>query len=99
MVSLSALMCCNQTKTVPLNYILLFLFTLGESITVAGVTSYYEPASVLFCMALLCVTTFCLWGVSMVIKTMSSYWPGMLISMVIALVLQMVALLYYMSGA
>ena len=39
--------CCNLAKTVPTNYILCTLFTLGESYSVSITTSYYEPSVVL----------------------------------------------------
>ena len=38
-VAFLALLCGNLTKKVPINYILLFVFTLGESIVVAAMTA------------------------------------------------------------
>ena len=47
------ILCCQSVaQKVPLNYILLLIFTLCESYIMAYTTSYYEPLSVLICAAL-----------------------------------------------
>ena len=46
------LVCGKLTNVVPINYILLLIFTLFESISIAFVTVYYDPISVLSCAGL-----------------------------------------------
>ncbi|TNV76625.1 hypothetical protein FGO68_gene17586 [Halteria grandinella] len=97
--SLSALMCCGLTKQVPVNYLLLGLFTLGESLLLSLTTSYYEPQSVLLSMAVLVVTTLCLWVASLTIRSMKFYWYGMLVSLLIAVTLNLLAITLFFAGA
>jgi len=47
------ILCCQSVaQKVPLNYILLLIFTLCESYLVASITIYYEPLSVFICAVL-----------------------------------------------
>ena len=53
-----SLMCCSHlARTVPVNYILLLIFTLAESYVVASITQFYEPTDVLI-SAILASTLF-----------------------------------------
>jgi len=51
-IVLLILVCGKLTNVVPINYVLLLIFTIFESITVAFVTVFYEPISVLSCAGL-----------------------------------------------
>lgn len=63
--SLTSILCLNLTKVVPVNYFLLGLFTLSESIIVSHTTSYYETESVILAIVVLVIVTVCLWFSSM----------------------------------
>ncbi len=52
------LVCGKLTNVVPINYILLLIFTLFESISIAFVTVYYDPISVLSCAGLSMLVVF-----------------------------------------
>ena len=51
-IVLLILVCGKLTNVVPINYVLLLIFTIFESITIAFVTVFYEPISVLSCAGL-----------------------------------------------
>ena len=52
------LVCGKLTNVVPINYILLLIFTLFESISIAFITVYYDPISVLSCAGLSMLVVF-----------------------------------------
>jgi len=67
--SLMIMLCFNLTREVPANYLFLALFTLGESLIVAYATSYYTPETVIVAIILFAITTFCLWGASLCMRS------------------------------
>lgn len=87
LTTMTVLLCCDLTRVVPINYFFLLFFTLSESLIVANMTSYYEPESVIAAIIVFAVTTLCLWVISLCIKTMSQFWPAMLCSIFISLIL------------
>merc|ERR1712083_993626 len=59
MISLYAIACYKDlARRVPINYVLLLLFTLGESYTVSCVTNYYNPETVAIAAVLTASMTF-----------------------------------------
>ena len=59
-VTMISLVCCGLTKRVPINYILLFFFTLCESWMIAGLTASYDPKTVMMAGATTALTTIAL---------------------------------------
>ena len=98
-VPLMSLLCCNLTRIVPINYMLLFLFTLGESILVSYVSSLYTLESVLLAIVLFALTTVCLWTASLCMTSIDQYVPTMIGSLCFALLLQLVAVPIYLMSA
>lgn len=97
--TLCPLYCSKDIRmSVPANYILLLMFTLGESLLVANLTSYFEPESVIAAIIVFSVATFSLWSISLCIKSMDHFWPGMIISILIAMILQTLTLSFYLTS-
>ena len=97
-VSLTGLMCMNMTKQVPVNYILLGIFTLAESISVGNIASYYETESVIQAIVVFTITTVCLLIGSLCIRSMKFYGYSMLFSVFLSITLQTIALVVLASG-
>ena len=94
-----SLLCCNLTRIVPINYIMLFLFTLGESIIVTYVSSMYTLESVIFAVILFCITTVCLWFASLCMNDIRQYVPIMIGSLCFALFFQLAAIPVCLMGS
>lgn len=94
-----SLLCCNLTRIVPINYIMLFLFTLGESIMVTYITSMYTFESVIFAVILFCITTVCLWFASLCMNDINQYAPIMIGSLCFALFFQLAAIPICLMGS
>ena len=94
-----SLLCCNLTRIVPINYFMLFLFTLGESILVSYVSSLYTAESVIFAIVLFSITTVCLWFASLCMNSIDQYAPAMMGSLCFALMFQLVAIPICMMGS
>jgi FtsH-binding integral membrane protein len=62
-------------------------------------TSYYTPESVLLSIAVMVVTTVCLWAASLFITSMRFYWQGLLLSLVVACLMNVVGLTLLLAGA
>lgn len=58
-VTCCAIICCFG-RTVPINYILLLVFTIAESYGVAGITAGYDPKTVMLAGAATALTTIAL---------------------------------------
>ena len=71
--SLIGLLLCNISRQVPLNYLMLGIFTLGESLAVASLPAKLDPMSVNLAIALLLMLTVCLFLASMLMKDSSNY--------------------------
>ncbi len=93
------LLCCNLTRIVPINYILLFLFTLGESICVTYISSQYTFESVIFAIILFTITTVCLWLASLCMNDIGQYAPVMIGSLCFALFFQLAAIPISLMGS
>lgn len=89
-------LCCKSiAQTVPLNYILLFIFTLCESYILASTTISFEPLSVLFCAGITLAIIFGLTIYACFTKTDLTMCGGALVSFsVIFLVLSIIGIFY-----
>jgi FtsH-binding integral membrane protein len=76
MILCCMIICCFG-RSVPMNYILLFLFTLCESYAVAGITSYYETKVVCMAGAATALTTIALTIYAMKTTTKIEVFAGM----------------------
>jgi len=66
--TLIALLCSpNLRKSVPMNYIVLGLFTLSMAFMFAGITAWLTVKSVLISIGTLAITLICLFGAALII--------------------------------
>jgi FtsH-binding integral membrane protein len=72
-----AIICCYG-RTVPANYILLFVFTAAESYCVAGLTSFYDPNTVFMAGLTTALVTIALTIYAMFTKTDISVFYGLI---------------------
>ena len=96
-IVLLILVCGKLTNVVPINYILLLIFTIFESITVAFVTVYYEPISVLSCAGLSMLIVFGLTMYACFTKTDFTMMGGFLFSCSIVLIFLGIIGLFFRS--
>ena len=96
-IVLLILVCGKLTNVVPINYILLLIFTLFESITVAFITVYYEPISVLSCAGLSMLIVFGLTMYACFTKTDFTMMGGFLFSCSIVLIFLGIIGLFFRS--
>ena len=88
--SIIALLCSkNLRHSVPINYILLFIFTVSMGFIWAGLTAWLTASSVLLSVGVLVVTLMCLFGAALLIPAKPQVIKGILIGMVAALFLQL----------
>jgi FtsH-binding integral membrane protein len=67
-MTICALLCSrNLRHSVPINYILLFMFTLSMGFIFGGLTAYLTPGSVLLSIGVLVVTLLCIFGTALCI--------------------------------
>ena len=96
-IVLLIMVCGKLTNVVPINYILLLIFTLFESITVAFITVYYEPISVLSCAGLTMLIVFGLTMYACFTKTDFTMMGGFLFSCSIVLIFLGIIGLFFRS--
>ena len=96
-IVLLIMVCGKLTNVVPINYILLLIFTLFESITVAFITVYYEPISVLSCAGLSMLIVFGLTMYACFTKTDFTMMGGFLFSCSIVLIFLGIIGLFFRS--
>ena len=90
------IICCQSVaQKVPLNYILLLIFTISESFLVAHTTLYYEPLSVLICAGLTLAVVIALTLYAIFTKTDLTVCGGALASLsIISLILTIIGIFY-----
>ena len=83
--TLIALICSKQARfTVPINYILLFLFTFGETAVIAEVTSKMEVFSVILSIAALVLVVGVLFVSALFTKISANLFRNLTIGILIA---------------
>jgi FtsH-binding integral membrane protein len=90
------IICCRSAaQKVPLNYILLLIFTICESFLVAHTTLYYEPISVLICAGLALAVVIALTLYAIFTKTDLTVCGGALAALsIISLILTIIGIFY-----
>ena len=90
------ILCCQSAAhKVPLNYILLLIFTLSESYIIACTTIYYEPSSVFICAGITLGIVIGLTLYAIFSKTDLTVCGGALVSLsVILLILSIIGIFY-----
>ena len=88
--------CCPSVASkVPLNYVLLLIFTLCESYIVAYTTLFYEPLSVLMCAGITLALVLGLTLYAIFTKTDMTLWGGGLVCLsVIFFILSIIGIFY-----
>jgi len=88
--SMIALLCSkNLRHSVPLNYIMLFIFTVSMGFIFSGLTAWLTAQSVLISIGVLVVVLLCLFAAALLIKAKAAVLKGILIGVVAALFLQL----------
>lgn len=88
--SIIALLCSkNLRHSVPLNYIMLFVFTVSMGFIFAGLTAWLTAASVLLSIGVLVVTLLCLFGAALLIPAKPQVLKGIMIGVLAAVFLQL----------
>ena len=90
------ILCCPSVASkVPLNYVLLLIFTLCESYLVAYTTLFYEPLSVLLCAGITLALVLGLTLYAIFTKTDMTLWGGGLVCLsVIFFILSIIGIFY-----
>ena len=90
-VTIIALLCSrNLRHSVPINYILLFTFTVAMGFIFGGLTAWLTAASVIISIGVLVVTLMCLFGAALLIKDKVAALKGIIIGVVAAVFLQLI---------
>ena len=98
LTSMIALLLCNNSMKVPLNYLLLGIFTLGEALAVASLTANVDPMSVNLAITLFLMLTVCLFLASMFMKNSSNYVLTMGSAMIVGCVAQLILVPLMFTG-
>ena len=80
------------SRTVPINYLGLLLFTVCEAVVVSAISSIYTPESVILAIVLFTFSTMTLWFASLCMPDINSYVPVMFCSIITGLILQIIAI-------
>jgi FtsH-binding integral membrane protein len=89
--SMIVLICSkNARESVPLNYILLFIFTLGETVVVAQLTALLEVTSVLLSILALVLICGTLFVSALFTKISATLFRNLIIAVVVAATMQLV---------
>ncbi len=96
--SLIGLIFFNLSKQVPLNYLLLGIFTLGESLAVASLTAQLDPTSVTLAISLFLMLTVFLFLASMLMKDSSKYASTMCAAIIVGCVAQVILIPLMFTG-
>lgn len=92
------IICCpSVARKVPLNYILLLIFTMCESYLVASTTIYYEPVSVLICAGLTLCIVLALTFYAITTKTDVTMCGGALVSLSVIMIILGIIGIFYQS--
>ena len=93
-VSLIALVCSSHNrKKVPLNYILLGIFTICESLSIGSLTAMIEPVSVLVSIGAFLLVTGGLWLAALNTKLNSELMAGFCKAIVVSVILQFILMI------
>lgn len=79
-----------KSREVPLNYLLLGIFTLGESLAVASLAAQLDPMSVTIAITLFLMLTVCLFVASMFMQDCSNYGLTMFGAIIVACLVQLI---------
>ena len=91
LTTIIALLCSrNLRHSVPINYILLFLFTVSMGFIFGGLTAWLTAQSVLISIGVLVITLMCLFGSALLIKARAAALKAVLIGVVAAIFLQLI---------
>jgi FtsH-binding integral membrane protein len=86
--SIIALLCSkNLRHSVPINYIVLTIFTISMGFIFSGLTAWLTATSVLLSIGVLVVTLLCLFGAALLIPAKAAVMKGILIGVLAALFL------------
>lgn len=89
--SLIALMCVPSLRhQAPVNYIMLFIFTISMSFMLAGITAWLSFQSVLLSIGVLMLTLCCLFGGVMMVPVKPKLILGLVIACLCAVLLQLI---------
>lgn len=92
--SLIALMCSKGLRhSVPMNYIMLLIFTASFAFMTAGLTAYLTPASVMLAIGVLALVLTSMFGAYLIIPNKAQAAKGLIIAMVAALFIQFVLMI------
>lgn len=98
-VSMIALLCSKQARmTVPVNYVLLFIFTFGETAVIADLTSKMEVFSVILSIAALALVVGVLFISALFTKLSANLFRNLAIGIMLAVVAQLILCLMMMIG-
>ena len=90
-MTICALLCSrNLRHSVPINYILLFMFTISMGFIFGGLTAYLTPGSVLLSIGVLVVTLLCIFATALCIPAKPAMFKGILIAIFAACFLQLI---------
>ena len=99
MVLLSIIGAIYLSNKVPVNYILLGIFTLGESLSVASVAAKFDPTSVTLAIAFFLALTVFLFIASMLMRDSSNYALTMIAAIVAGCGVQCILIPLVFSGS
>lgn len=94
MFSLIALLCSKGLRhSVPMNYVMLFIFTFSLAFMVAGITAYLTPGSVVLSIGVLFTVLSAMFMVFMCIPNKEKALMGLLIAMLAACMIQWIVMI------
>jgi protein lifeguard len=92
--SLIALMCSRGLRhSVPMNYIVLLVFTASLAFMIAGITAWLTPVSVMISVGVLALVLTCMFGAYLIIPNKAQAAKGLIIAMIAALFIQFVLMI------
>lgn len=92
--SLIALICSKGLRhSVPMNYIVLLIFTLSLAFMVAGITAWLTPVSVMLAIGVLVLVLTSMFGAYLFIQDKAKAIMGLMIAMAVALFVQFVLMI------
>lgn len=89
--SFIALMCSKGLRhKTPMNYVMLFIFTISMAFMVAGITAYLQPMSVLLAIGILALILGCLWMSVMLTTDMAKAARSVCLAILAAVMIQLI---------
>lgn len=76
----------------PINYIMLGIFTLFESVSVGSLTARFDVISVLVSIGVFCLITGCLWIAALFTKLSERLMTNFCVAIILAVVLQLTSM-------